>query len=104
LHSSRPGGAQRQSSLRVSKRIPVNGGSLVLDWEATRLQDQTGFSALLASNTRRQITRLSYRIEYSWQLGRLSPYVGVEWLEQRSNLPLFEFRNWVSSLGVRAVW
>lgn len=104
LRSGRPGGAQRQSSLRLSKRTTVNGGSLALEWEAARQQDQTGFSALLASNARRQITRLSYRIEYSWQLGTLSPYVGVEWVEQRSNLRLFEFRNWVTSLGVRAVW
>ncbi len=104
LQSGRPGGAQRQSSLRLSKRTAMNGGSLALEWEATRQQDHSGFSALLASNTPRQITRLGYRLEYSRQLGTLSPYIGVEWLEQRSNLRLFEYKNWVSSLGVRAAW
>ncbi len=104
LQSGRPGGAQRQSSLRVSKRTTLNGGSLALEWEATRQQDQAGFSVLLASNARREIKRFAYRLEYSWQLGALSPYVGVEWQEQRSNLRLFEFKNWVTTLGFRSVW
>lgn len=102
--SARPGGTQRQTSLRISKRSLLAGGSLAVEWEGTRQLDRAGYSVLLSNNARRQITRHAYRLEFSWQFGGFSPYLGVEWVEQGSNLRLFEFKNWVTTLGLRSAW
>ena len=104
LDSTRAGGAQRQTSLRIGKRTPIGANRLALEWETSRQQDEAGYSLLLGNNARRSIHREIYRLEYLWQLGGWSPYAGVEWVNQRSTLNLFEFRNAVATLGVRARW
>jgi hypothetical protein len=104
LDNTRAGGAQQQTSLRINKHTPFNAADLTLEWEISRQQDQAGYSQLLGSNARRNIHRAIYRAEYRWQLGSLSPYMGVEWVSQRSNLNLFEFRNHIATLGVRTRW
>lgn len=104
LDNGRPGGAQRQTSLRVSKRTQFSAADLALELELSRQQDQRGYSPLLASNAQRSISRATYRMEYRWQVADLSPYVSLEWANQRSNLTLFEFKNRVTTLGVRARW
>lgn len=102
--ASRPGGAQRQYSLRVSKRSQLPMGSLLLEVEGTQQDDQSGYSPLLQNNAQRSVSRTAYRMEYRLQTGAISPYLGVEWLDQRSNLTLFELKNWVLSLGFRFGW
>lgn len=102
--ASRPGGAQRQYSLRVSKRSQLPMGSVLLEVEGTQQDDQSGYSLLLENNAQRSVSRTAYRMEYRLQTGAISPYLGVEWLDQRSNLTLFELKNWVLSLGFRFSW
>ena len=104
LENTRAGGAQQQTSLRISKRTLFNAADLALEWELSRQQDQTGYSLLLGNNARRNINRAIYRMEYRWQLGGYNPYVGMEWVNQHSNLNLFEFKNRVATLGVRTTW
>ena len=104
MDASRPGGAQRQVSLRVTKHTPLDAATLVLEWEATRQKDQSGYSPLLDNNARRSMLRLAYRVEYRWQVGPLSPYLSLEWLDQRSNLTLFELKNRVITFGFRSSW
>jgi tetratricopeptide (TPR) repeat protein len=104
LGDDRPGGVQQQTSVRLTKRTPLGPASLTLELEASHQQDQQGYSLLLANNAQRTISRYAYRIEYRWQLGALSPYIGAEWLDQRSNLELFELKNWVATAGVRSRW
>lgn len=104
IDASRPGGAQHQYSLRASQRIHIHTSTLALEVEATRQHDQSGYSALLDNNARRNIKRVAYRLEYRWQAGAVSPYLGLEWLNQRSNLSLFELNNRVLTLGFRFDW
>ena len=101
---SRPGGAQRQYSLRVSKRSQLPVGSLLLEVEGTQQHDQSGYSPLLENNAQRRVSRTAYRMEYRLQTGAVGPYLGVEWQDQRSNLTLFELKNWVLSVGFRFGW
>lgn len=102
--ATRPGGTQQQYSLKVSQRSAIRAGQLALEWEAARQQDQTGYSPLLANNAPRTINRFAYRAEYRFMAGAFSPYIGVEWLDQRANLPLFELKNGVLTVGVRSNW
>lgn len=102
--SQRPGGAQRQQSLRIAKNTALGPGKLALEYEHYRQDDQKGYSLLLENNTRRQLRRSIYRLEYSWQQQGLTPYIGLEWLDQASNLPLFSPRNSILTLGLRRAW
>lgn len=104
LDATRPGGAQRQASLRISKTTPIQSARLALEWEATRQQDQAGYSALLDNQATRALWRYAYRAEARWQTGSLSPYLGFEWLDQHSNLPLFELKSRVITVGLRSSW
>lgn len=104
LDPGRPGGIQQQTMLRVSKLSLLGPAALTLEWEASHRQDRSGYSTLLESNTPRDIWRYVYRTEYRWQVGRLSPYLGAEWLDQQANLPLFELKNRVFTLGMRSNW
>lgn len=101
---NRPGGTQHQTSLKVSKRSPLNAGYLALEWEAARQQDQNGYSPLLDNNAPRVISRFAYRAEYRFMAGAISPYIGFEWLDQRANMPLFELTNGVLTVGMRSNW
>jgi hypothetical protein len=102
--SSRLGGSQRQYGLRVGKSTPLGAANLAVELEYNHQSDQTGYSELLENNLPRQISRLAYRIEYSWVAGKLSPYVGFEWVSQQANLPLFGLENRLLTAGVRVKW
>ena len=104
LHDSRPGGAQRQVSFRVSKRTQLASAALALEWEVTRQQDQKGYSTLLDNNAQRSMLRQAYRVEYRWHAGALNPYIGFEWLDQRASLSLFELKSRVVTFGFRSSW
>lgn len=103
-NAQRPGGAQRQQSLRLAKNTALGPGKLALEYEYYRQDDQKGYSLLLENNGRRQLRRSIYRLEYSWQQQGLTPYLGLEWLDQESNLPLFSPRNRILTLGLRRAW
>jgi hypothetical protein len=101
---NRPGGLQHEYSLRFSQNRQTQTGYLSLELEATRQQDQSGYSPLLSNNEPRQLSRMAYRLQYRWLAGFFSPFIGFEWLDQRANLPLFELSNRVLTLGVRSNW
>lgn len=104
----RPGGDQQQRSIRLGAYLPVrswwpeglgiaglqNTGAVLLDADHSWLDDDTGFSPLLANGAVRRIQRTQWRLEYQhpvsrhWQL-----QVGWEAVRQRSNLDLFLLRN-----------
>ena len=102
--ANRPGGAQRQVSARVAKNFHWQTNRLTLELEATTTQDHTGYSPLLQDNTRRRINRQAYRLEYSWLLGKASPYVSLEWQNQHANIALFESKTRLITAGLRASW
>lgn len=104
VRAERSGGEQRQYGLRVSRAFVLGQGVLTAEADFFRQKDQRGYSALLANNAPRALSRMIYRAEYRWNYGRLSPYVSLERMDQRSNLPLFAPHNWIFSVGLRRVW
>ena len=108
IDPTKPGGSQRQLSMRISKRTPLGDAALTLEAEATFQQDQTGYSPLLADNARRNVRRGIFRAEYRWTAGSISPnfspFIGLEVVEQRSNLRLFEFKNQSITIGFSSRW
>ena len=105
LDERRPGGKQDQWSLQIGKAYTVEGGTiLAADFAYQWRRDASGYSPLLENNVRRTVQRATARLEYRWAVKGLSPFVGFEWVEQRSNLPLFGLRNRVIGAGIRAAW
>ena len=104
VHGDRPGGDQRQYSLRLSRYFAVGNGYLAAEYDFFKQIDSKGYSPLLENNAARKLTRSVYRLEYRWSSGGLNPYVGIEWLDQAANLPLFSPRNRVLTIGIRHLW
>ena len=102
--ADRPGGVQRQYSLRVSRQMLVGNGVLAAEFGYYRQLDRDGYSPLLEYDAPRKISRSYYQLEYRWAFGELSPYVGFEWIEQNANLELFTTRNRIFTVGIRQLW
>lgn len=102
--ADRPGGSQNQYGLRIAKTNQLGAAQLAVELDHTHQADQAGYSTLLENNAPRQINRTAYRFEYRWVAGTLSPYVGFEWINQQSNLPLFDVQNRVLTAGMRVKW
>lgn len=103
-HTQRAGGTQTQALIRLAKNIAIKQAILAAEVEYFLQNDRAGYSPLLENNARRQLQRTTYRFEYRWSWQRYSPYIGVEWLDQRANLPLFGVQNRVLTLGLRSAW
>lgn len=106
-HAGRPGGAQDQAALRVGHTRPLWRGILDLDAEWSWQRDAAGYSPLLENGRIRQLRRGIYRLEYRWAAPAwepLRPYVSLEWLDQRANLPLFSLQNGVAAFGFAWSW
>lgn len=115
----RPGGDQRQRSLRGVAYLPVRAwlpaslqpqepteawakGALLIDMEQTWLKDHAAFSPLLASGAVRDTQRTQLRLEYQHPLSRQwQLQAGLEAIRQRSNIDLFLLRNRGFYLSVR---
>jgi len=102
--SERPGGIQDHFGVRISHLTRLGNGWIANEFDYFHQVDRRGYSILLENNARRKLDRVIYRLEYRWNRPRFAPYVGLEWMDQRSNLPLFEPRNWIVSLGIRHAW
>lgn len=107
--AERPGGAQQQASLRL---LALGAGwaarhEWLLDAELYHQQDAQGYSAILQNNAHRRLTRLALRAEYAVPLSPASAWqliLGVEWQQQRSNLPLFQQKSQGGYLALRHQW
>ncbi len=100
----RPGGTQRHYSARLTHTAALGDGWLSTEVDFFRQIDSTGYSPLLENNARRKLSRGIGRLEYRWNRDAYTPYISVEWMDQRSNLPLFEPRNWIVTAGIRHPW
>jgi hypothetical protein len=109
---ARPGGAQRQSLLRITGLY----GPWLADLDLERRQDAGVYSSLLGDETR-QVRRRAARIEWrafgspSWpgnlgvgQGGSLELRLGVEWSLQRATIGLFNARSWGPYAAIRYLW
>ena len=104
VDDDRPGGVQRHYGARVGYVSPVAGGWFSAEIDVFRQLDREGYSPLLERNARRNLTRTIGRLEYRWIRAGYAPFIGVEWMDQRSNLSLFEPRNWIVTTGIRHAW
>jgi hypothetical protein len=107
----RPGGAQRQSLLRLTGLW----GPWLMELDAERRRDAAVHSALLGDE-RRDVSRRAARIEWRrmvrapWDAGPapagagLELRLGVEWSRQRANLELFGAQSWGPYVALRHVW
>ncbi|MBV5299918.1 MAG: tetratricopeptide repeat protein [Rhodoferax sp.] len=101
----RPGGSQRQYSLRAVGVWPLGRGLVSADIEASSYQDATGYSPLLGNGQVRSMARLGARLEYQQ---RLTPNLywsaGLEAARQTANISLFQLQSTGAYLAWRASW
>ena len=106
---TRPGGAQRQTLLRLTGTY----GPWLAEADFERRQDAAIYSALLGDDTRR-ITRRAARLEwrgftraaaaFTPEGSSLELRLGLEWSAQQSTIALFAARSWGPYLGLRFLW
>lgn len=102
--AQRPGGRQDLYGIRLAKKLQVHQTAITAEGEYTAQQDQSGYSPLLQDNAVRHIRRTTYRLEARWQRAQFNPFVLLEWVDQRSNLPLFDVNNRVITVGLQRKW
>lgn len=115
--AARPGGHQRQTSARVAFYTPlaiwlpdmqysaIRRGGLLIDAEASRYHDATGYSPVLQDGMVRTLSRQTARIEYQWVVAKKLQWVlGAEWVRQRSSLDLFQLQSHGPYVALRSVW
>ncbi len=106
--NARPGGDQRQASLRLAGYLPLSRlqrGGLLLDFEQSQHVDSRGYSHIIDSGRTRTISRLAARLEYQYPLSPSAQWVlGAEWVAQTSNLALFQMHSRGGYAGLRVSW
>lgn len=121
--AQRPGGDQRQASLRLTGFLPLNGltgslatdlapalatlrrGGLLFDVEQSWQADASGYSPIIDSGATRNVARRAARLEYQHPVSASAMWLlGAEWVAQTSNLPLFGQSSWGTYSGLRVSW
>ena len=125
-NDSRPGGVQRQASLKAAAYLPqslfqftasapdlvdaltaksfVRNGFLI-DLELSKQQDSSGYSPIIDSGRSRVVSRAAARVEYQYYFSRsLQAFFGVEWVTQASNIALFSSTSRGAYAGLRRSW
>lgn len=103
-YDNRPGGDQRRLAIHVGKTTIMGKHQWLLDASHEYQQDERGFSPLLENNLTRKINKAIYRIEYAYLNQNIEPLLGIELLEQRSNLALYTTSTLMGYLGLRWTW
>ena len=105
VNTQRPGGAQRQTTLRALTILPAGPGQLLLDAQLAYYIDTNGYSNLLESDRLRSISQYSLKGEYQYALNRSWQLVGgYNWVNQISTLSLFGFNSSGPYLALRFGW
>lgn len=103
-YDNRPGDDQNRAAIHVGKYTTFGPHRLRLEVDLEHLADDNGFSPLLENNLRRKINKTIYRLEYKTTLAGIEPAIGIEWLAQKSNLPLYDVRTRMAYLGLNFRW
>lgn len=103
-YDKRPGGDQTRLAIHVGKTTTWGNHQVTTDFSHEQQQDNEGFSPLLENNLRRKINKSIYRIEYTHLDKKIEPIAGMEWLEQKSNLPLYRTSTFMAYIGLRWLW
>lgn len=105
LKEVRPGGDRRGWRLRLSWQFKLGEGLVNSQFSYAQLNDQTGYSELLANGAKREINNRYLRIQYSRVLlGDLTLLAGLNHQTQGSNLLPFESNGTAFDLGLRLVF
>lgn len=105
--AARPGGEQTQLGLRASLGwpLPALGGQMLLDLELERLHDANGYSPWLENGSRRHVDRSTLGLELQRPVAAgVLGVLGLDWVSQQSNLPLFAMQSWGAWAGLRWRW
>ena len=119
----RPGGDQRQASLRLTGFLPLGSlpgvlavnaaralsalrrGGLLLDFEQNQQTDASGYSPIIDNGLTRSVLRRSARLEYQHPVAAAALWVlGAERVAQSSTLLLFQQHSWGAYSGLRLSW
>lgn len=103
-YGNRPGGDQIRAGFLVGKQTSIGAHRLNAEVDYEHQADQEGFSLLLENNLRRKINKTAYRLEYTYLNTIVEPIIGLEWLEQRSNLTLYKVDTRIVYAGLRWTW
>lgn len=103
-YDNRPGDDQNRLAFHLGKQTTLGNHRLNLELDLESLNDQSGYSPLLADNLIRKINKAIYRVEYKTTYAGLEPSAGVEWLTQKSNLSLYDIRTRMAYIGLNFRW
>lgn len=100
----RPGGNQIRTAISVGKNTIWGKHQVFADVNLEHQQDSRGYSPLLENNLTRKINKSIYRIEYTYLDQTIEPIVGIERLDQRANIPLYNTSTLMAYIGLRWLW
>ena len=91
LNSGRLGGDRAGWQLRLRWQVAIDGALISTQLDHTTLEDQRGYSQLLADNARRRLSRNSVLVQYRRRLSESGPDLLVNFYhqDQGSSLSLF---------------
>jgi hypothetical protein len=91
LKSGRLGGDRAGWQFRLQWQVAIAGALISAQLDHTTLEDQRGYSQLLADNARRRVSRNSVLVQYRRRLSAAGPDLLVNFYhqDQGSNLSLF---------------
>lgn len=116
-NAARPGGEQRQASLRLASFQPLadllpgagfsalKRSGLLVDFEQGWKSDLSSYSQLIESGRSRNVRRSDLRVELQHPVANDMQWtIGLEKAVQVSNLKLFGMSNWGGYVGLRVTW
>ena len=104
LNSGRLGGDRVGWQLRLQWQVAIAGGLISTRFDHTTLEDQRGYSQLLADNARRRVSRNSVLVQYRRPLSASGTYLLVNFYHQDQGSSLSLFRTEDTSLEVGLSW
>lgn len=104
LNSGRLGGDRVGWQLRLQWQVAIAGGLISTRFDHTTLEDQRGYSQLLADNARRRVSRNSVLVQYRRPLSASGTDLLVNFYHQDQGSSLSLFRTEDTSLEVGLSW
>ena len=99
--AQRPGGDRQGWNLRLNWQVPALGGELTNQVGYARLEDERGYSVLLANGATRKVAGTYVNLRYQYPLSReLALLVNLSHQRQHSNLQPFENRGTAAEVGL----
>ncbi len=108
----RLGGDQRTKKIQLSHLWDMakynQGDSISTTLNYYHQQDKAGYSELFNAGSKRTVERINVVVEYATSLAVIGKnwkgFIALEWMQQRSNLVLFETKTKELWLGLRRSW